>query len=215
MSDNADEPTRIFERWAVPPRDMVSTIPRGNFKARYVGHADTTRILIECDPLWTWEPVAWDTDGTPKIRVEGRRLILWGRLTILGKTLLCCGTCEATKPDPEKELIGDLLRNGAMRFGIALSLWSKDEWSAGGDAVETPTGSSPHTRSTTPASPPASTPNPDRERIDTARARMTAEQKGAIRAWMARNEITLATATPEQLAALADECETQLEGIPA
>lgn len=38
------------------------------------------------------------------------------------------GTCEDRKFEPEKELIGDLLRNGAMRFGIGLALWAKEEW---------------------------------------------------------------------------------------
>lgn len=203
MTEHADELVRIFERWAVPPADMVATIPRGNFKAKYVGHADITRILIESDPHWSWEPVAWETDGTPRIRTEGKRLILWGRLTVLGKSVICCGTCEAAKPDPEKELIGDLLRNGAMRFGICLSLWSKDEWTAGGDAVEPKRVSS--SRAPAPASPPVA--DLTRRRVDTARARMNDDQKAAIRAWMASHDITLANATPDDLARLADECD--------
>jgi hypothetical protein len=28
----------------------------------------------------------------------------------------------------DKELVGDFLRNASMRFGIALSLWTKQEW---------------------------------------------------------------------------------------
>jgi hypothetical protein len=93
----------------------------------YVGHAETTKVLIDIDPLWSWEPVAWTEAGTPAIVDRGANLEMWGRLTVLGKTLPCVGTAPKGKDDAAKELIGDLLRNGAMRFGIALSLWSKAE----------------------------------------------------------------------------------------
>jgi hypothetical protein len=52
---------------------------------------------------------------------------MWGWLVVHGTRRLCVGTCEASKGDPEKELIGDLLRNGAMRFGIGTRLWSKSD----------------------------------------------------------------------------------------
>ncbi len=92
----------------------------------YMGHAEVTLALIEADPLWTWRPVAFDHEtGGPSIDVQGNRLVLWGYLTVCGVERMCVGTCEAKKDDPEKELIGDLLRNGAMRFGIGTKLWSK------------------------------------------------------------------------------------------
>ncbi len=47
----------------------------------------------------------------------------WAKLTICGVTRLAYGSCEAGKGDPEKELIGDMVRNGAMRFGVATALW--------------------------------------------------------------------------------------------
>lgn len=101
----------------------------GHVHIDYVGHAEATRILIEIDPTWTWEPVAWTDDGHPAITIRGATAEMWGRLTLLGKTLPCVGTAEAGKADVGKELIGDLLRNGAMRFGIGLQLWSKaDRW---------------------------------------------------------------------------------------
>ena len=37
------------------------------------------------------------------------------------------GSVEAHKPDLDKELVSDFLRNAAMRFGIALTLWMKDD----------------------------------------------------------------------------------------
>jgi hypothetical protein len=42
--------------------------------------------------------------------------------------MLGVGSVRADKPDLDKELIGDFLRNASMRFGICLSLWSKSEW---------------------------------------------------------------------------------------
>lgn len=90
----------------------------------YMGHAEVTLALIEVDPLWTWEPLGIE-DGAPIIRKEGNRLVMWGRLTVLGKSIIGVGTCEAGKGDPEKELIGDFFRNAAMRFGIGTKLWSK------------------------------------------------------------------------------------------
>ncbi len=90
----------------------------------YMGHAEVTLALIDADPAWTWEPLALH-DGLPAITREGSRLVMWARLTVLGKSIVGVGTCEANKPDPEKELIGDFLRNAAMRFGIGTKLWSK------------------------------------------------------------------------------------------
>lgn len=118
---------KVLTDWAVPPEGMVGKLPKGGAQLDYMGHAAVTRALIEVDPEWTWEPVT-DDRGIPVIETAGKRLVMWGTLTVLGKTLVCCGTCEDRKFEPEKELVGDLLRNGAMRFGIGLSLWSKDEW---------------------------------------------------------------------------------------
>lgn len=91
----------------------------------YQGHADVTLALIDVDPAWSWRPVAFDADGAPLVRPLDSRLVMWGYLSVLGVERLCVGTCDDNKGDPEKELIGDLLRNGAMRFGIATKLWSK------------------------------------------------------------------------------------------
>lgn len=133
-------------RYAMPEPDQLSKLPkptnRQNEKGRcdecggwhglpavhldYMGHADVTLALLDVDPLWTWEPVAFDpTTGGPIISDQNGRLVMWARLTVLGRTVLGVGTCESGKGDPEKELIGDFLRNAAMRFGIGTKLWSK------------------------------------------------------------------------------------------
>jgi hypothetical protein len=93
----------------------------------YVGHAELTDRLLDVDPLWSWEPAAWTSEGTPAISQHGSNLVMWGRLTLCGVTRLGVGTAPANKDDAHKELIGDFLRNAAMRFGVALDLWRKSE----------------------------------------------------------------------------------------
>lgn len=117
----------ILKKYAVPDPGIVSKLPKGGIQLDFVGHADITRILIEIDPLWTWEPCGWLL-GRPDIHIENGIATMWARLTLLGKTMIGLGSCRADKGDYEKELIGDFLRNASMRFGICLSLWTKSEW---------------------------------------------------------------------------------------
>lgn len=107
----------------------------------YVGHADVTVRLLEADPLWSWEPVAWREDGTPARDADGG---MWIRLTVCGVTRLGYGDSQGKRgPNGTKELIGDALRNAAMRFGVAVDLWSKSDAAeerkaAGGHMDDTP-----------------------------------------------------------------------------
>jgi hypothetical protein len=92
----------------------------------YVGHAALTHRLLDADPAWAWEPLASDSQGLPLFDKDGG---LWIKLTVCGVTRLGYGQADQ-KPNAdagarEKEVIGDALRNAAMRFGAALDLWSK------------------------------------------------------------------------------------------
>lgn len=93
----------------------------------YVGHAALTDRLLEADPLWTWEPLAYK-DGLPAFDSTGG---LWIKLTVCGHTRIGYGHAAASNykeiGSREKEVIGDALRNAAMRFGAALDLWHKGE----------------------------------------------------------------------------------------
>ncbi|MBB3666375.1 MULTISPECIES: hypothetical protein [Prauserella salsuginis group] len=90
----------------------------------YVGHAELTDRLLQVDPEWTWEPVAWSADGTPHIDAVGG---MWIRLTVAGVTRLGYGHPDGKRGgDAVKEIIGDALRNAAMRFGVALDLWRRE-----------------------------------------------------------------------------------------
>lgn len=91
----------------------------------YVGHAAITDRLLEVDPCWSWEPMALNESGLPAQDKLGG---LWIKLTILGVTRIGYGDATGkTGGDAIKELIGDALRNAAMRFGCALELWHKGE----------------------------------------------------------------------------------------
>lgn len=93
----------------------------------YVGHAALTDRLLDTDPHWSWEPVAF-RDGLPAFDQSGG---LWIKLTVCGVTRLGYGHAAGKQgADPgsrEKEVIGDALRNAAMRFGAALDLWHKGD----------------------------------------------------------------------------------------
>jgi hypothetical protein len=117
----------ILGAYGVPDPKIVGKLPKAGTSLDFVGHADITRILLEIDPTWRWVPIAWD-NGRPSIHVENGIATMWGELTVLGQARLGVGSVRADKQELDKELIGDFLRNAAMRFGICLSLWTKQEW---------------------------------------------------------------------------------------
>lgn len=85
----------------------------------YVGHAEVTARLLDVDPAWVWEPVAFTAEGVPFFDKAGG---LWIRLTVHGVTRYGYGY-SAADPGDVKETIGLGIRNAAMRFGVALELW--------------------------------------------------------------------------------------------
>lgn len=91
----------------------------------YVGHAALTDRLLDVDVAWNWEPVAFNSDGLPAFDCQGG---LWIRLTVNDVTRLGYGCADGKSGgDAIKEIIGDALRNAAMRFGAALDLWHKGD----------------------------------------------------------------------------------------
>ena len=121
--DSADQLRRHF------PPEQVSKLPRGGTSLSYVGHADVTSRLLETDPEWNWEPLAFDEQGMPVFDLadNGKPVGLWIKLTVCGVTRLGYGSVPANQVDAVKVLIGDALRNAAMRFGVALDLWAKGD----------------------------------------------------------------------------------------
>lgn len=129
---------QVFAHYGHPDPAIVSVLDKNGVSLSYVGHAEITKALSEIDPFWTWEPVL-GADGLPAIRLQHGKIprrdkdplivdmaTMWGRLTLQGVTRWAVGSVEAHKPDLDKELVSDFLRNAAMRFGVALGLWMKD-----------------------------------------------------------------------------------------
>jgi hypothetical protein len=121
-------------------KEIMDKLPKGNCSVcggyhatskvnhlDYVGHAALTDRLLDCDPLWSWEPVAFK-DGLPAFDATGG---LWIRLTVCGRSMLGYGHAAGSQYKDigarEKEVIGDGLRNAAMRMGAALELWHKGD----------------------------------------------------------------------------------------
>lgn len=92
----------------------------------FVGHAALTDRLLDADPFWYWEPISFTEKGLPAFDDTGG---LWIRLFICGHSRIGYGNAEPSQykevGSREKEVIGDALRNAAMRFGAALELWHK------------------------------------------------------------------------------------------
>jgi hypothetical protein len=95
----------------------------------YCGHGAVTSRLLDVDPEWNWEPLAFDQAGMPTMVYDDQNhpTAMWIKLTVCGVTRLGVGTCPSGQFEAEKVLIGDALRNAAMRFGVALDLWIKGQ----------------------------------------------------------------------------------------
>lgn len=101
------------------PPEAIGKLPKAGMMLDYCGHAAVTDRLLAVDPQWSWEPMALTPEGLPALDRSGN---LWIRLTICGVTRIGVGDGKSAK-----ECIGDAIRNAAMRFGVALDLWAKED----------------------------------------------------------------------------------------
>lgn len=107
------------------PKEKIQKLDAGYAKLDYVSHAWVTDRLLEVDPEWSWEPVAFDSEtGLPKFDERGG---LWIKLTVGGVTRYGYGEPQGRDPyDKVKGAIGNSIRVAALRFGVALDLWAKE-----------------------------------------------------------------------------------------
>lgn len=108
------------------PKSAIGKMPKAGMQLDYVGHAAVTQRLLEVDPSWSWEPMCRDYDhGNVVLDEHGG---LWINLTVCGVTRPGYGDGGNSKGgDAVKVAIGDAIRNAAMRFGVALDLWAKED----------------------------------------------------------------------------------------
>ena len=118
---------RLGEEWWEPPAELIDTLPKGGVQLRYLSHIWVRKALQDADPDWYWEPMGYDSDGQPVIErdSQGNPVGFWIWLHLLGTKMPGYGSVEPGKRDAVKELIGDSLRNAAMRL-IGGQLWVKE-----------------------------------------------------------------------------------------
>lgn len=116
-------------------RECGNYISSAHIHLDYVGHAATTDRLLSVDPEWTWAPLGTDDRGIPALASglgeSDEPVCLWINLTVCGVTRPGFGSGKTAKI-----AIGDAIRNAAMRFGVALDLWAKEDLHANGSAGE-------------------------------------------------------------------------------
>lgn len=105
----------------------------GHLHLDYVGHAAVTSRLLEVDPHWSWRPMTAAEREAGGYPTEDRAWWIW--LTVLGLSRPGFGDTEGKSgPDAMKARIGDAIKNAAMRFGVGLDLWSKEDLQADAEA---------------------------------------------------------------------------------
>jgi hypothetical protein len=119
---NDEQAKRLREPF---PKSAIGKLPKAGMQLDFVGHAAVTQRLLEVDPEWTWQPCGFGQDGLPAFDEHGG---LWIMLTVCGVTRYGYGEPQGGDVyDRRKGAIGNAIRNAAMRFGVALDLWSKDD----------------------------------------------------------------------------------------
>jgi hypothetical protein len=98
------------------PKEQVGKLPRTDKRPAldYVGHAAVTDRLNRYAPDWTYT--------IDKLFDHGGTTYIAGTMTVGGISRVEYGDGKTPK-----EAIGNFIRRGAMRFGVALDLWSKEE----------------------------------------------------------------------------------------
>lgn len=184
----------------------------------YVGHAALTDRLLDTDPAWSWEPIAF-RDGLPAFDTTGG---LWIKLTVCGVSRLGYGhAAPKNGQDPgarEKEVIGDALRNAAMRFGAALDLWHKGDLHVSDDAADEKP-EPPKVENAKPKAPPEKS-LLDRAMMLESAMRACADKVSLDRVWKQGSRLCalLDTSEPERLVELIDlnsELQDDLEAAEA
>jgi len=98
-----------------------STVSNAHDHDDYVGHAEVTDRFLDVDPTWNWRPMAFDERGLPALDDDGG---MWMYVSIGGMERPAYG-----KPGigGKPELISNGLKNGGIRFGVALDLWAQTD----------------------------------------------------------------------------------------
>ena len=179
----------------------------------YVGHAALTDRLLDCDPEWDWRPLALNQNGLPAMDRDGG---MWIELTVCGVTRKGYGNAPGKSGgDATKEIIGDALRNAAMRFGAALDLWHKGDLHLPDESDEQgasqPSAPAPSEPSPAPASKAAS-----RELYEELQGQVRDhDSKASLADWGRNNANRIALLPPDWSQSIKSEYEAELKAFQA
>ena len=120
-----DKQMRADLREPFPP-EQIGQVNKGFGIVDFIGHAAITDRLNRAAPGWTYrvEPVViTGKDGLPHV------MAVFGTMTVGGVTRQEVGDVEhmTRYGDELKKAISDFICRGAMRFGVGLDLWSKEQ----------------------------------------------------------------------------------------
>jgi hypothetical protein len=146
MSESRMTPDKATALRRPFPRESIGKLPKGGQMLDFAGHAVVTDRLLAIDPEWSWDFAESDpATGLPSLRFSiDPEKNLWIRLTVCGVTRIGVGDGPTAK-----EKISDAIRNAAMRFGVALDLWAKEnlvEFAQAAQAHQAPVSQTPPTQ---------------------------------------------------------------------
>jgi hypothetical protein len=124
------ETDKMVRDWLRKPfrREQIGRLPATGKRPAldFVGHAAVTDRLNKIAPGWSYSiDERWD--GLSVEYVKGNEVqvpTFWVRGTM---TIGGVSRAEVGDGKDAKEAIGNFIRRGAMRFGVAIDLWSREE----------------------------------------------------------------------------------------
>lgn len=173
----------LYEECAKPDPAKIETLPKGGRSMEFYNHAYVTADLIRHDPEWSFQ--------VGSLVERGSSWELQGSMTVHGVTRACVGYALKSKDEPLKEAISDLIKNGAMRFGIALDLWAKGDIDTGEKTVDTkpvpqPARRQPEAKQAEPTRPPTKVELIARDVVALAKS-LDTDQQVTFKGWIAEH----------------------------
>lgn len=173
----------LYEECAKPDPAKIEFLPKpkAGLSLEFYNHAYVTADLIKHDPEWSF--------AITHIVERGSQVEVLGTLTVHGVTRACVGYAAQSKEDPGKEAISDMIKNGAMRFGVALDLWAKGDIDTGKKTVDAkpvpqPARRTPEAAQAEPTRPPTKVELIARDVVALAKS-LDAGQQATFKGWIA------------------------------
>lgn len=127
------------------PPELITKVDKGFGPVDTLNHAVVTDRLQKTDPFWKMEITRWtEANLTPEQYKEGNKtklrwhpdpnglphvLAVYGWMEVFGVRRYEVGEVEniSSYGDEAKKAISDFIKRAAMRFGVGLDLWTKED----------------------------------------------------------------------------------------